>query len=253
VALAFAPSGGFAYAKDAGDPCVHLRPDDRCRIHPELRDRGFAGCTVFDCQGTGQKITQVTFGGRSWREDPGSRELMFVTFQVMRPLHELLWYLHDARRRPETGELEAELAALYDETDALTRQTADDVLATDVRAQRDRVQPVLARASRLVRDEARRGVGGEGLDRVHADLAGADLRGVDLRGADLRGATLIRTDLRHVDLAGADLIGTDLRDADLGGADLSRALYVTQYQANSAKGDGGTRLPAAVSRPGHWV
>jgi hypothetical protein len=256
VALAFTRSGGFGFDKGAGEPCANLQDDNRCSIHPVLRERGFPGCTVFDCQGTGQKITQVTFAGRSWREEPKSRELMFVTFQVMRPLHELLWYLNDALARPEAGSLEAELAGLYAETDELTRRSADEVLAVDVRAQRGRVDLLLVQASALVRAAARgRRVASAAVGRAGpgAELFGADLEGADLRGANLRGAHLIAANLRGTDLTGADLIGADLRDTDLGGADLSGALYLTQFQANAAKGDARTRLPAAVSRPSHWA
>jgi len=256
VALAFTRSGGFGFDKEAGEPCVNLEDDNGCRIHPVLRKRGFPGCTVFDCQGTGQKITQVTFGGRSWRDEPESRELMFVTFQVMRPLHELLWYLNDALARPEAQPLEAELTALYEETDELTRRSADDVLAVDVRAQRERVDLVLTQASSLVRAAARhRRVPSRAARRAGpgAELLGADLEGADLRGVNLRGAHLIAANLRGTDLAGADLIGADLRDTDVCGADLSGALYFTQFQANAAQGDGRTRLPAAVSRPSHWA
>jgi hypothetical protein len=256
VALAFTRSGGFGFDKEAGEPCSNLEEDNRCGIHPVLRERGFPGCTVFDCQGTGQKITQVTFAGHSWREEPESRELMFVTFQVMRPLHELLWYLNDALTRPEALALEPELAALYDEIDALSRQSADEVLALDVRAQRERVDVVLTQASSLVRAAARdRRVASRAAHQAGpgAELLGADLEGADLRGVNLRGAHLIAANLRGTNLAGADLIGADMRDTDVRGADLSGALYLTQFQANAAKGDSRTGLPAAVSRPSHWA
>ena len=55
VALAFTRSADFAFDKPAGDPCVNLLDDFRCDIHPDLRDRGFKGCTVFDCLGAGQR------------------------------------------------------------------------------------------------------------------------------------------------------------------------------------------------------
>jgi hypothetical protein len=181
---------------------------------------------------------------------------MFDTFQVMRPLHELLWYLNDALGRPEVRALEAELDALYQETDELTRRSADDVLAVDVRAQRERVDLVLTQASSLVRAAARdRRVASRAARRAGpgAELLGADLEGVDLRGVNLRGAQLIAANLRGTDLGGADLIGADMRDTDVSGADLSGALYFTQFQANAARGDSRTRLPAAVSRPSHWA
>ncbi|MDD4239764.1 MAG: pentapeptide repeat-containing protein, partial [Desulfotomaculaceae bacterium] len=66
------------------------------------------------------------------------------------------------------------------------------------------------------------------------------------------GAYLIAADLRGVDLSGTDFIGADFRDADLRGADLTRSIFLTQAQLNAAKGDAGTRLPPALTRPTHW-
>jgi uncharacterized protein YjbI with pentapeptide repeats len=78
------------------------------------------------------------------------------------------------------------------------------------------------------------------------------LRGAGLRAANLRGAYLIGADLRGADLRGADLIGADLRGARLAGADLRGALFLTQAQLDAAGGDAATRLPAGLTRPGHW-
>ena len=257
VSLAFGTESGFGYDKEAGDPCVNLQPDHRCGIHAELRPRGFSGCTVFDCQGTGQKVVQHTFGGRSWRDlGARERELMFVTFQVMRPLQDLLWLLEEALGRPETRPLHAELEALFVETEQLTLRDADGVLGTDVQAQRRRVQGVVDRASELVRAQARgRRRPSRAARRAvpEASLLGADFAEQDLRGVDLSGALLIRADLREADLGGADLRAADLRDADLAGAHLAGALYLTQFQVNSADGDEHTVLPPRLTRPDHWT
>ncbi len=70
VALPFAASADFAVGKDAGTPCRNLQDDHRCGIHARLRQTGFTGCTVYDCFGAGQQVSQVTFGGRDWRSGP---------------------------------------------------------------------------------------------------------------------------------------------------------------------------------------
>ncbi len=89
VALPFAASSGFALDKPAGKPCPHLRGDHRCGIHTGLRERGFTGCTVYDCFGAGQRVSQVTFGGRDWRGgEPAAARLMFDVFPVVRRLHD---------------------------------------------------------------------------------------------------------------------------------------------------------------------
>src|SRR5829696_9664565 len=100
VAPAFARSADFAIDKPAGVACPNLQADFRCGIHAVLRDRGFPGCEVFDCFGAGQQLTQVTFAGRSWRETPEVAAAQFAVLPVMRQLHEILWYLTEARSLP---------------------------------------------------------------------------------------------------------------------------------------------------------
>ncbi|MGC5022916.1 pentapeptide repeat-containing protein [Micromonospora sp. DT47] len=246
VAPAFAASADFALDKPAGGPCPNLRPDSRCGIHDRLRERGFPGCTVFDCFGAGQQVTQTTFGGRDWREDPATASAMFATFTVMRPLHELLWYLTEAAALTPAGPLRDELHAALEETRRLTTGSPDEVRAVDVDAYRGRVNPLLSRAS----DLARAGTGGA--DRRGAALLGADLRGARLAGANLRGASLVGADLRGADLRLADVTGADLRGADLRGADLSGTLFLHQSQLDAAHGDRRTVLPPALRHPGHW-
>ena len=249
VAPAFAASSDFAIDKPAGHACPHLALDFRCGIHPELRERGFAGCTVFDCFGAGQQVTQVTFGGRDWRSSPEIAEPMFAAFAVLRQLHELLWYIADASGRDAARSLHPELALARERTERLARGTPDELASLDVPAYRQEVSVLLRGTSELVR--------GAGCPRGSAsrggrDLAGADLAGADLRGASLRGACLIGANLAVADLGAADVIGADLRATDLSGADLTGCLYLTQCQVNAARGDGATRLPDTVTRPAHW-
>ncbi|HEX4246820.1 MAG TPA: pentapeptide repeat-containing protein [Pseudonocardia sp.] len=249
VAPAFASSADFAVDKPAGQPCTNLLTDFRCGIHADLRDRGFAGCTVFDCFGAGQHTTQVTFTGRDWRTEPAIAGPMFGAFAVLRQLHELRWYLTEALTLPRASELHTELRRVLGETERLTAEGPDRLLQLDVATHRDEVAPLLRRVSELVRA----GVGGKRLDRSGADLIGRKLRGADLRGANLRGTYLIGADLRRADLRGADLIGADLRGADLRGADLTESLFLTQFQVNGALGDRATGLPPALVRPAHWT
>ncbi|MEU7225067.1 pentapeptide repeat-containing protein [Streptomyces chrestomyceticus] len=248
VALPFAASADFAVDKPAGKPCTNLQADFSCGIHARLRDKGFSGCTVFDCFGAGQKVSQVTFGGADWRGAPGTARQMFDVFPVMRQLHELLWYLAEALELPAARPVHKELRRALDETDRLTRGSADALAEVDVAAVRQDVNALLLRTSELVRAT----VPGRKKNHRGADLIGARLRGADLRGANLRGAYLIAADLKGADLRTADLIGVDFRDANLSGADLTGSIFLTQAQLNAAKGDASTKLPEALSRPAHW-
>lgn len=249
VALTLTASADFAINKEAGDPCPNLRDDFRCGIHTQLRPKGFSGCTVYDCFGAGQKVSQETYAGRDWRAAPESAQQMFQVFPVMRRLHELLWYLTEALALPAAGPLHAELRSALDTTERLTHSSADVLTELDVSVHRDEVASLLLRASELVRAAVPRR---KKRNQRGADLIGARMRGADLRGADLRGAYLIAADLRGADLRLADLIGADFRDADLSGADLTESLFLTQAQLNAAKGDAATKLPPPLTRPTHW-
>ncbi|WP_245948307.1 pentapeptide repeat-containing protein [Paenibacillus sambharensis] len=257
VSLPFAVSADFAMDKDAGSPCGSLQEDFRCGIHAGLRDLGFRGCTVYDCFGAGQQVSQVTFKSRSWRQAPESAKLMFEVFPVMRQLHEMLWYLADALTREPARPIHAALQDMMGKTKRLTQLDADSINGIDVVSHRAEVNELLIKTSEFVRAEAARLTkSSSGRRKTYSrgmDLVGAKLKGADLRGANLRGAYLIAADLREADLRWADLIGADMRDADIRGADLTGSLFLVQGQVNSAKGDAGTKLPPSLSRPSHWA
>ncbi|SDG68186.1 Uncharacterized protein YjbI, contains pentapeptide repeats [Lentzea fradiae] len=239
VALPFTRSADFAASKDAGTPCRNLLADHRCGIHTELRRKGYTGCTVYDCFGAGQRVSQEVFGGVSWRE--AGREPMFAVFPLVRQLHELLWYLAEARRLDPHDDLDAAFA----EVDRLGAGSPEEILALDVAEVRAKVNVLLLRTSERLRSSAKSYRG--------ADLIGARLRNKNLSGADFRGAYLIGADLTNADLSRADMIGADLRGADVSGADLSTCLFLTQPQVNAARGNARTKLPAVLSRPAHWT
>jgi uncharacterized protein YjbI with pentapeptide repeats len=235
VVPAFARSADFAIDKPSGVPCPHL--DDRgfgCTIHDRLPERGFRGCTVYDCFGAGQRVVQQHFGGADWRSSPHLREEMFAVFEVVERLHELLWYLREATARDLPAPLAEEVDALHARVEAATAQPRD-VVVQRLQLQAD---PLLGEVSAHVRR------GQEGAELRGADLAGRDLTEQDLRAADLRGALLIGADLRGQDVTDADLLGADLRAADLRGADLREVLFLTRLQVSAARTDHTTRLPS---------
>jgi uncharacterized protein YjbI with pentapeptide repeats len=263
--LGFARSADFAHDKPAGTPCRHLADDFRCGIHDRLLDRGYRGCTAYDCFGAGQRTTQVTFAGADWRTRPELAGAMSAAFSVLRALHELRWHVAAALALPPAGPVRAELTAAADELAGLCELDADGLATLDTGAVHRRVVEPLRRAGRLAADatdttgparDARRRPTRRDRRRAElsgAQLLGAELSGADLRAATLRGALLIAADLRHADLTGADLTGADLRDADVRGADLSGALFLTPVQVAAARGDADTALPAGLDRPRAWT
>jgi uncharacterized protein YjbI with pentapeptide repeats len=245
---AFLASADFAITKHAGQACPHLQSDFRCDIHARLRRQGFRGCTVYDCFGAGQHVSQDTFGGQDWRQDPHIAQQMFAVFPIVRHLHELLWYLSEALVLPPARPLHADLSRAFEETERLTHSSPEVLLALDLAAHGRDVNGLLLRTSELVRAQTRH----TNRELRGADLVQARLKGADLRGASLRGACLIQADLRGADLRLADLIGADLRDADLSGADLTGSIFLIQSQLDAARGDAATKLPASLTHPAHW-
>lgn len=262
MAPAFARSSDFAIDKPAGTPCHNLREDFRCGIHTTLRTSGFIGCTVFDCFGAGQQISQSTFAGHDWRTDRPTAQTMFNVFPVMRNLHELLWYLTEAIGREETSSIRTALVQATDRVRAVTRSDPDQLLAFDIDSCRRELDPLLTMASELVRashldrrptqPKGKHGNNFRGRDYRGQDLAGASFANADLRGARLRGTILIGATLTGADLRDVDFLGADLRGADLRRADLRGALFLTQFQVNAAKGDAGTAISPYLDLPQHW-
>ncbi|HWE90152.1 MAG TPA: pentapeptide repeat-containing protein [Pseudonocardiaceae bacterium] len=242
VAPAFSASADFALDKPAGQPCPNLAADFRCSIHDRLRQRGFSGCTVYDCFGAGQQVAQLTFGGQDWRDAPETAESMFAVFPIMRTLHELLWYLSEALDLRPTPELRQ----AFQDTERLTADGPEALLGLDVDAHRAGVNALLSNLSELVRADVR------GPELRGADLIGRDFRNADLRGANLRGALLIGADLSRADLRMADVTGADLRNAQVSGTNLGTSLFLTQAQLDAANGDGHTALPSSLARPARW-
>jgi Pentapeptide repeats (8 copies) len=232
AAPAILRSADFAIDKAAGQPCPNLTaPGFDCSVHDRLRARGFGGCAAYDCFGAGQHVAQGTFGGRDWRAEPELARPMFAAFGVMRQLHELAWHLRAALDLLDgSGELETELDSALERATRLAGLRPGELAALDAGALRDQANPLLLRASELLRSKE----GPPGPDLRGANLIGANLTGKDLRRASLRGAQLIGARLRDADLRQADFTGADLRGADLTGADLREALFLTQSQLDSA-------------------
>ena len=140
--LPFSAVSGFGIDKPGGTPCPNLADDDRCSIHATLRRDGWAAASTFDCFGAGQQVSQVTYGGVSWREHDDLGEMAAV-LSVMRLLHEMLAHLTEVgRRSPDHGDVRAR-----DEIVGLTGATPTELLALDLDDLHDRVGAALAEAA----------------------------------------------------------------------------------------------------------
>lgn len=250
VALPYVKSADFAFNKDGGTPCKNLQIDYRCKIHSSLRNNGFKGCTVYECFGAGQKVSQVTFRGKDWREHPEQSKEMFEVFPKMQQLHEMLYYMKEAFGLEESRPYFNALQKAMLETERLTELSPPAILELDIQSHRVGVSDLLLQISEDVRSKIKRRT--TKIAKTMG-LIGANLKGADLRGSNFRGTLLIAADLRKADLRSSDFIGADLRDADLSGANLTGSIFLAQAQVNAAKGDIHTKLSPHLNIPPHWM
>lgn len=257
TALNLIASSDFPINKPAGSPCVNLQSDYGCQIHADLREKGFKGCTVFDCLGAGQVVSQVTFKGQSWRDNPEIGAKMFQVFPIMEQIHEMIAYAAEALSYELPQDLSEKLNVQLKELQCLTKRDADHLLSLDLVMYRFPLNGLLSETSKYIRERLLVKIAGtknaKDFNHERADWIGKNLSGQDLQAINLRGAYLIAADMSKADLRGVDFIGADLRDADLRGADLSTGMFLTQMQMNSAKGDEKTLLPPHIQRPSHWT
>jgi len=252
TALNIVASSDFAINKPAGSPCPNLRDNYSCHIHSQLRETGFKGCTVFDCLGAGQQVSQVTFQGQDWRQSREHADKMFRVFPIMEQLYEMIAYVAEALSYQVDHELSEQLQAELELLQQTTELDANALLALDIVAIRVPVNALLLQTSEQVRQHRIKGKNSRQLNQRGADWMGKNLKGKDLRGTDLRGGYLIAANLQDANLREVDFIGADLRDANLCGADLSTSMFLTQMQINAAQGDRYTKLPTYIKRPAHW-
>ena len=157
--------GGRLRRRQAGRHAVHRTSPattGAASTPPCARTAG-PGCTVFDCFGAGQQVSQVTYGGVSWREhgqprrDGGRAVGDAPAARDARP----------PRRGRAPRRRDPARAALLGEVVASVDRPPDELLGLDVDELRARVGAALRRGQRA----PARGV------RRPPDLAGADLAG----------------------------------------------------------------------------
>lgn len=132
----------FAIDKDAGTPCPNLN-GHKCGIHSDLKDRGFKGCTLYECAGAGQRVTQERFNGESWQTAPELLPAMIRDFANLRPLHERMTMLVAAADYDLTEDLETRRQAMLRKlsrvwTDSPKMKAEFEAFVTDLR---DLIQP----------------------------------------------------------------------------------------------------------------
>lgn len=143
VSFPFDASDAFAYDKAGDESCRHLNDAFRCNIHDARIENGFSGCLVFECHGAGQRVTQETFKGQTWKNDPALMAPMGRAIRKMRQLHEFLNLLSTALLLDLPEKIEADIQTLIQEICPDTPFTPETLEHLDVVNLELRIQKTL--------------------------------------------------------------------------------------------------------------
>jgi hypothetical protein len=146
VATPFDASEDFAISKAAGAACPHLASDHRCTIHESRIERGFLGCTIYDCYGAGPEITRRFAGCRSHQLQRDA------AFMALRVVHELLWQLLEASKLcPASDEpLASALRLQLEKLEELARLPTPALLAADLEPNERAARALLKRLGKAL-------------------------------------------------------------------------------------------------------
>ncbi|MDF2543368.1 MAG: pentapeptide repeat-containing protein [Herbinix sp.] len=246
TALYFSKLDGFPEDKEAGKPCVNLQSDFRCKIHAELPRRKMKGCLGYDCFGAGQKVTQTIYPHTTWSTENNPQQI-FEVFLIVFQLHQILYYLAEAKTILPARNLWYDIEVLITENKSICSAPTKDILTTDINDYRKRANECLKKVSNLVKLNY-------SLDKKEHEknYMGKAFKGKNFHGADFTMTLLIAAKFNGCNFNGANFLGADTRDTDFSDADLSEAVYLTQGQVNSARGNSATKLPINLTHPITW-
>ncbi len=247
VALFFSKIDGFPKDKIAGTPCNNLLEDYRCKIHPLLESQNMKGCIGYDCFGAGQQVTQNIYEGQTWNDKPNHATEIFHVFTTIYQLYQIRYYLIEAMTLIAAKSLKESIQSLIEENIRICNRHPQSILSFELEEYRNRVNLVLKQACRLLQQTAH-----SENKKIPAIIPGGNYKKKDMSGTDLSSQLLIAANFEEAVFKGTILLGSDTRDTDFRDADLSEAVFLTQGQVNSAKGNRNTKLPYHLDYPPTW-
>lgn len=247
TALFCMKSDGFPQDKQSGVPCIHLKQNHQCNIHENLCERRLMGCMRYDCCGAGQMVTQNIYKGRSWHNDDVDNNQMFMVFNKIHQIHQIVWYLLEAYDITKSDIVRTEVENLICKYERMQSYTPEEILNENI----DQFQKKANMYLKKVMNEILKRNKKQCMKKK--DFIANDMRHMNLQGMDLTMSLLIKADLRNTILYDVNFLGADMRDADIRGADLHKSCFLTQMQVNCCKGDKHTHLPDYLEKPSYWL
>ncbi|NLK95183.1 MAG: hypothetical protein GX275_08325 [Clostridiales bacterium] len=246
VALFFSKMDGFPQNKEAGKACINLNKDFKCRIHSDLEKQKMKGCIGYDCFGAGQQVTKTIYSGETWLSDHKKSQKIFDVFIIIFQLHQMLWYLGEARTIIFAKNLWKDIDKLINENIKICNSQEDDILKYNIEEYRDKVNNILKKVSNAVKSNFN---GNKDNNRAYL---GKKFKNKNFNGVDLSMSLLIAADFENCSFHGTNFLGADTRDTNFSNCDLREAIFLTQGQINSALGNSKTLLPYNLTIPSTW-
>lgn len=247
AALFFSKMDGFPEDKSEGKPCINLQKDFRCKIHRELEKNKMKGCIGYDCFGAGQQVTQFIYFGQTWQDVPKQAKEIFDVFIVVFQLYQIRYFLLESMAIFPAKALKNDVKALIEENEMICNCKPKDIIMFDIKNYRDRVNVLLKQVCSLLQ----KSLCCEN-KKCPSDFLGRNFKDKDMRGLDLSTKLLIAANFNNCVFDGTIFLGADTRDADFSNADLKDAVFLSQGQINSAKGNRNTKLPQYLDYPVTW-
>ena len=205
------------------------------------------GCIGYDCFGAGQQVTQIIYQGQTWRDMPNLATEIFDVFIMVFKLYQIRYYLTEAMLLIPAQPLKNSVQSLIEENIKICQDQPGNILSFDLEQYRHRANHILKQVCKLLPQS----IHSEG-KKVPANFLGGNFKGQDMSGADLSAKLLIAANFEKSLFNGTLFLGADTRDTNFKNADLSEAVFLTQGQVNSAKGNRQTKLPYHLDYPVTW-
>ncbi|MFQ8705614.1 MAG: pentapeptide repeat-containing protein [Thomasclavelia sp.] len=242
TALFFFKIDGFPKDKKAGQPCHNLLNDFRCKIHTQLKEKKLKGCIGYDCFGAGQYVTQYIYQGQTYKDLPNQANEIFDVFIIVFQLFQIRYYLLEVLTLDISSKRKDEIKNLIIENKKICSYPAFKLANFNIKVYKDEINPILKQICLQIR----------GNKKSYSTFLAKNFKGEDMSGLDLSMKLLIAANFNSCKFDNTIFLGADTRDTDFSNADLKKALFLTQGQVNSARGNLNTKLPSHLSYPMSW-
>lgn len=105
------------------------------------------GCIGYDCFGAGQKVTQVIYNSSNWHTKPTKAQEMYDVFLAIFQLHQILYFLAEAKTIIPARALWDDINVLVKEGREVCNSTPHYILAYNIEKYKGQVNETLKKSA----------------------------------------------------------------------------------------------------------